>query len=114
MKCHCTILRFVLTLLLHCRSIIVCLVIFFVTIFLVGSKHYLVRSKKPNDYSPLAENLSKRKRKRDGRIVVGEEKSLRLKYKKVILEKIVSREEDEKNEEKKSAIDEEKRGEEGG
>lgn len=54
----------------------------------------MARNKKPDEYSPLAENLSKEKRKRDvGFEVVG--KRLRLKYWKLIYDKTCEDEEDE-------------------
>lgn len=65
-------------------------------------------SKKPEDYSPLIENLSKLKRKKDSRIV-DVAKILGLKYQDVILKKSVSEEEEENKEELRAPEKEEEK-----
>lgn len=67
---------------------------FFLSYLFLEAKRCSFRSKKLDDYSLLVENMSKKKRKRDGGVVVGRGKSLRLKYKKVIFKKIALEEEE--------------------
>lgn len=66
-------------------------------------KRYPERSKKLDDYSPLANNLSKEKRKRDvGFDVAG--KWLRLKFWQLIYDKMGEDDEEEEKEEEKKTI----------
>lgn len=70
---------------------------------MLDAKRYPFRSMKLDNYSRLAENLSKEKRKRDGWVVISAGKSLKLKYVRVIFVITVSK----KEEDEKPAIKEE-------
>lgn len=81
---------------------------FFYILSILKSNLYTVRSKKPNNYSPLVNNLSEEKRK-SGDGVVGVGKRLRLKDKDVILKKsALEKNEENKEDEKASEKEKEK------